>query len=1092
MMSPHENEEQPQKNVEANESEHSCSEILIKLRVRNQELQSIIEKKDSLAVLPASIGGIIQECILNIFSMYQEALRVSDAQSTSLSEEQDINLDKESSNIYVQGQQVQKLHEKLAHHYDTFTRKSSNDDLNTGGSSLSSALDKPIRASNEIQDRIKVILECYEKSFAEIEKSVCKFLHGLNDKSTLSELESIFSIFPKSFQQECRGEMPIQSCVQSIKSVKWLPELLKCTFPNQDENEKKQILNEIRIFGSKAILDVKCLKLGENGIMRRFHPTKMQELTKEDLSYTLLEYLFVSKPILFDADETFIATHEMDYDNVYVGVIQDLYEKEYVSRNDLQRIFSSIGGVMSRDKERRYGRRIKFLWNTVRIKHHENETTFNDLLEVSTLTANGNADWLQKSIENPNKIYRMYKMRERRRREMNSSLSKAKLPKQKKPKMLDNVSPNSANAMDVSELTKLSPAKSSTSNKVSRPQCSRSQCTNIRNLRKCLGCNIAKYCSQKCQVDDWIFHQQFCVGKQDATKGSSEAGNIHKDSNQKVSNITPLDEGTQIEKRTTDNASAIHSKSKAVSTHNTSRVHSTLASNNGTGKTMPSKAANKVSLSQKQQSQQKSMNGTTFSAAHMNSNTRIGQHQPSVVGTNIMKSTIQCSYPPCQIVNGLMKCGGCNIASYCSRNCQTSHWPMHQKTCLLRQHEARRNNASTQQLQQTQTKTQIPTQQQNSLQRSYPQYHQQHQRPYQQPVQPYQNWNMQQQQHFVSNTSLHRSYQQQQQWRQSIPLNTNNGIQLPDNHTRTVQRTSRTHLNKGVNSKTTSNTKKAPNNKRASNEAPLKRKSSTESESIQKKSRLETNETSSLVGNRKTTNQTQSDLLSITRSTFSDIDLTKYGKYFSYIGDFILKDFIDEETNESSTFRGQIEYIYMGHASADSKKKELLFHVQYSDGDTEDLTLDEVQDFKNDYNTRGDCTQNNDNVENDLIENEDSKDVEVDQDLFQAIQTATKVAVDKRKSLSKANKENQPSNIDIPALPRTETWEDEDDDEDEVDNENNGEGSNVYFDYSDLSQDEDDSQEDDDGVVAPNVYDDEGVSDYNDDGGNESEEESFT
>ena len=63
-------------------------------------------------------------------------------------------------------------------------------------------------------------------------------------------------------------------------------------------------------------------------------------------------------------------------------------------------------------------------------------------------------------------------------------------------------------------------------------------------------------------------------------------------------------------------------------------------------------------------------------------------------------------------------------------------------------------------------------------------------------------------------------------------------------------------------------------------------------------------------------------------------------------------------------------------------------------------------DCRNDYKTRGDCTQNNDSVGNGMAETDDSKDVEVDQDLFQATQTATKVALDKRKSLSKAYKEN--------------------------------------------------------------------------------------
>ena len=57
---------------------------------------------------------------------------------------------------------------------------------------------------------------------------------------------------------------------------------------------------------------------------------------------------------------------------------------------------------------------------------------------------------------------------------------------------------------------------------------------------------------------------------------------------------------------------------------------------------------------------------------------------------------------------------------------------------------------------------------------------------------------------------------------------------------------------------------------------------------------------------------------------------------FSYMGGFAsFICFIDEETNEgSTTFRDQIEYIYMGQTNANSIEKELLFHVQYYDGDT--------------------------------------------------------------------------------------------------------------------------------------------------------------
>ena len=121
-------------------------------------------------------------------------------------------------------------------------------------------------------------------------------------------------------------------------------------------------------------------------------------------------------------------------------------------------------------------------------------------------------------------------------------------------------------------------------------------------------------------------------------------------------------------------------------------------------------------------------------------------------------------------------------------------------------------------------------------------------------------------------------------------------------------------------------------------------------------------------------------------------------------------------------------------------------------------------DYINDYKARGDCTQNNDSsIGNEMMEIEDSKDVEVDQDLFQAIQTATEVAVDERKSLSKANKENQPWKQ---ISPQTETWVDDDD---EVDNANDVEVSNVYFDYPDLSQDEDELEEDDGDVVGQNV-----------------------
>ena len=66
-----------------------------------------------------------------------------------------------------------------------------------------------------------------------------------------------------------------------------------------------------------------------------------------------------------------------------------------------------------------------------------------------------------------------------------------------------------------------------------------------------------------------------------------------------------------------------------------------------------------------------------------------------------------------------------------------------------------------------------------------------------------------------------------------------------------------------------------------------------------------------------------------------------------------------------------------------------------------------------------------------MIENDDSKEVEVDEDLFQAIQTVTKVAVDKRKSLSKANKENDNTSYELDTNNKHETMSDEQDTGDE-------------------------------------------------------------
>ncbi|GFH47129.1 predicted protein [Chaetoceros tenuissimus] len=332
------------------------------------------------------------------------------------------------------------------------------------------------------------------------------------------------------------------------------------------------------------------------------------------------------------------------------------------------------------------------------------------------------------------------------------------------------------------------------------------------------------------------------------------------------SDISLAKEGMQNEDRSIDKESLTHSQPKVVSIHDAPHIHNSLASSmNERRKERSSEESNAASLSQKQQFQQKQMNGATIPVVHTTSTSRRGRHQPRFDNANVRKVTLQCSYPSCPILESinedmitkrLMKCGGCDIASYCSKTCQFRHWPIHQKTCLLKQHEAKQNNASTQRLRQTQTKIQIPTQQHHSLQRSYPQYHQQYQRPYQQPIQPYHTWNMQQQQYFVSNTphdTYYKQQQQQQQWRQSIPLNANGGIQLSDNHTQSVQRTSRTHLNKGVNSSKTTfsqtNSSKTaihhdkaapnrvpPNHRGASNQTPLKRQTNNKGESSQKKS----------------------------------------------------------------------------------------------------------------------------------------------------------------------------------------------------------------------------------------------------------------
>ena len=82
-----------------------------------------------------------------------------------------------------------------------------------------------------------------------------------------------------------------------------------------------------------------------------------------------------------------------------------------------------------------------------------------------------------------------------------------------------------------------------------------------------------------------------------------------------------------------------------------------------------------------------------------------------------------------------------------------------------------------------------------------------------------------------------------------------------------------------------------------------------------------------------------------------------------------------------------------------------------------------------------------------MIENDDSKEVEVDEDLFQAIQTVTKVAVDKRKSLSKVNKENDNTSYELDTNNKHETMSDEQDTGDEKKEKlRNGFSSKIHWD----------------------------------------------
>ena len=54
---------------------------------------------------------------------------------------------------------------------------------------------------------------------------------------------------------------------------------------------------------------------------------------------------------------------------------------------------------------------------------------------------------------------------------------------------------------------------------------------------------------------------------------------------------------------------------------------------------------------------------------------------------------VACNYPGCENIEGgseasvVKKCTGCGVAAYCSRGCQTEHWPEHKETCRRLQKE---------------------------------------------------------------------------------------------------------------------------------------------------------------------------------------------------------------------------------------------------------------------------------------------------------------------------------------------------------------------------------------------------------------------
>ena len=54
---------------------------------------------------------------------------------------------------------------------------------------------------------------------------------------------------------------------------------------------------------------------------------------------------------------------------------------------------------------------------------------------------------------------------------------------------------------------------------------------------------------------------------------------------------------------------------------------------------------------------------------------------------------VACNYPGCENIEGgseasvVKKCTGCGVAAYCSRGCQTEHWPEHKEVCKSLQKE---------------------------------------------------------------------------------------------------------------------------------------------------------------------------------------------------------------------------------------------------------------------------------------------------------------------------------------------------------------------------------------------------------------------